>query len=240
MNFHKSPLFIATVAAIAGAVPTVLVTMWAQGFWDRPDKSLSAEYCAGEPMVAYMIDAEGTAWNISDQMESNPITHVLTITNDGKEVLTDQDINLSFSPRIWDEQLRSGQPLDGTKFELLELTVFLESALAQHVIDFDLDRPAQRITLKDFNPGDTISVLVESPYQLDAGVSAKGPGLTVSETFTSGCTTDGYGGYAVYRDFSPRCAPVPFPDLGLSCTYNMEIKMPEGSAKAARFEWRRH
>lgn len=238
-NLHQSPLFVAVAGAFIGALAVAFISPLATVYLSKPAKSIRADYCTADPMKAYLIDADGRAWDVSDQMESYPISHVLTVSNDGTETITDQELNLSFTPVEWDDAIRAKKDIDVTKFELLELTVMLESAYAEHELDMDLRRPAHRIVLKNFNPGDQIAVVVESPYQLQAGVSAKGPGLTVSEDFTSGCTARSYGGYVAFREFSARCKPVEFPDLGLSCGYRQEIKKPKDMAEGPfKLEWR--
>ena len=200
-----------------------------------PELSISTNMCRGPKLLTIAVNERGEELVVTDIAAQYPISHILSLKNDGSEVITDYDLNISLFPKNLagigsDVSQFSSQGISNAleQNKILDFVLFYESSASAHQLRTSLGHAASTIALKDFNPGDEIFVVFESRTPWTASVVLKGPGLTYSESHGGNCGffQDGsYGGVVKYRWVAEECESKEYPNLDLSCS--MEAKLPK-------------
>ena len=199
------------------------------------ERSISTSMCRGSEMLTVAVNELGEELVVTDVAAQYPISHILSLKNDGSEVIDDYNISLSLFPKSLDAENSnvfqlSSQDLSAALEEsrILDFVLFYESSASAHQFTTSLGHAASSIALKDFNPGDEIFVVFESRVPWNASVVLKGPGITYDASHDGDCGIfqDGsYGGVVRYRWVAEECEAQHYPDLGLSCS--MEASLPK-------------
>src|SRR5205085_2123844 len=111
---------------------------------------------------------------------------------------------------------------------VLHTMVFYESPLSKHELVADSGGEVFKIKLKNFNPSDTITLVVASQRQVRVSVNSKAAGFTLHSIFSPGefCgwLRRSYGGVVAYSKIAEGCTVGE--GLSLSCEGRHTIRIP--------------
>lgn len=233
MTKQLNPALIFILGAASGGFFTKLGENAYESHFISPDRSIATSMCRGPETLTVAVNEVGEEFLVTDIAAQYPISHIVSLKNDGSEVIDDYDISLSLFPENLGSENKSVFQLSSQEIStaleesrILDFIVFYESSASTHEFTTSLGHAASSISLKDFNPGDEIFVLFESRVPWNASVVLKGPGITYDASHDGDCGIfhDGsYGGVVRYRWVAEECEAQDYPDLSLSCSVNATI-----------------
>jgi hypothetical protein len=218
------------LAVLGSGVAGSLTTLYLQ----KEDYAIAATSCSQrDPQKAFIEHVE-TGREVEVPLDKVPIQlyRVTRITNIGKKTISDEDLHIlidnDMDAKIW------------------HTMILYENPLPQHPL-FPTDYPNEdgttfRVRLKNFNPHDTISVIVNSNRQIGITVLGKGAGFTLLSSFKKErCGMFGsidYSGFLAYTKAGENCA-IHSVDHSLACWFpGSYLIVPPGFPTTGRIRTR--
>jgi hypothetical protein len=196
-------------------------------YFQKDEYSISASSCSESGPEKVYLENLDTGYRVQLPTGAIPteVERITNITNAGKKSIGGEYIYISVDNHI------------GAK--IFQTTIFYESPLSQHELVADEAGTKFRVKLKNFNPGDRLSVLVASDREIGLDVLSKGAGYTLQSSFQRKGSCDvlstlSYGGTIAYSKVADGCT-LNKTDLSLGCTgtglYPIPPNFPPGRAR---------
>jgi hypothetical protein len=215
---NSKEVMIALGSAVIGASATigaVYLNIYAQ----KPEYEVTTNSCSEKGPEEVWIENLDTGDKRKIEGADIPaaLDRVTNISNTGAKTITDADLHINIE--------------NPTKSQIMQELVFFESPLSKHKIIANDDGTVFRISLKDFNPKDKISIVTTSTRTLGISVIGKMNGLTINTRISrdQSCgwfSNMSYGGVIAYSKIDKDCE-IPRDTLNLQCDKKYSIPTPK-------------